>query len=297
MATRRSRGSPWPTSAPRPRARSAACSRIRRCSTTPECPAGTPAEASGLGGLRQAAEGRRGQVALRLRLQLALPERRRLQAVRPDLRLRQGRQLRVGADRARRRVAEGPPRAARRAGQALAFLLHFVGDLHQPLHAGDQADKGGNDVAAELWHLRARRGSTSIRSGTGRSPSARSPAAARWSAATPPPSARASAAGTVDRLEPRSWQVAHDVSMRARTGGDACAPSPARSGVDDATDRAAVPVARREMARRAPAREAARSGAGLTLPRAAARASPRRAPPASRRAAPAPRAAGIRSPH
>ncbi len=28
---------------------------------------------------------------------------------------------------------------------ALQFLLHFVGDLHQPLHAGDDEDRGGND--------------------------------------------------------------------------------------------------------------------------------------------------------
>ena len=27
---------------------------------------------------------------------------------------------------------------------ALAFLVHFVGDLHQPLHAGDRGDLGGN---------------------------------------------------------------------------------------------------------------------------------------------------------
>ena len=31
---------------------------------------------------------------------------------------------------------------------ALKFLGHFVGDLHQPLHAGYLADRGGNDVAA-----------------------------------------------------------------------------------------------------------------------------------------------------
>ena len=30
---------------------------------------------------------------------------------------------------------------------ALAFLIHFVGDLHQPMHAGDQGDLGGNRVA------------------------------------------------------------------------------------------------------------------------------------------------------
>ena len=29
---------------------------------------------------------------------------------------------------------------------ALKFLLHFVGDLHQPLHSSDNHDRGGNDV-------------------------------------------------------------------------------------------------------------------------------------------------------
>lgn len=28
---------------------------------------------------------------------------------------------------------------------ALKFLLHFVGDVHQPLHAADKHDRGGND--------------------------------------------------------------------------------------------------------------------------------------------------------
>jgi len=30
--------------------------------------------------------------------------------------------------------------------EALKFLIHFVGDIHQPLHAGRKADKGGNDI-------------------------------------------------------------------------------------------------------------------------------------------------------
>lgn len=29
---------------------------------------------------------------------------------------------------------------------ALRFLIHFVGDLHQPLHVGREEDKGGNDI-------------------------------------------------------------------------------------------------------------------------------------------------------
>ena len=30
---------------------------------------------------------------------------------------------------------------------ALKFILHFVGDMHQPLHAADHSDKGGNCIA------------------------------------------------------------------------------------------------------------------------------------------------------
>lgn len=30
--------------------------------------------------------------------------------------------------------------------EALKFVIHFVGDLHQPLHAIDNADRGGNDT-------------------------------------------------------------------------------------------------------------------------------------------------------
>lgn len=35
--------------------------------------------------------------------------------------------------------------------QALMFLIHFVGDLHQPLHAGREADRGGNDIEVEFY--------------------------------------------------------------------------------------------------------------------------------------------------
>jgi hypothetical protein len=30
--------------------------------------------------------------------------------------------------------------------EALRFLIHFIGDAHQPLHAGHAADKGGNEI-------------------------------------------------------------------------------------------------------------------------------------------------------
>ena len=32
----------------------------------------------------------------------------------------------------------------------MKLLVHFVGDLHQPLHLGKKEDKGGNDIDI-LW--------------------------------------------------------------------------------------------------------------------------------------------------
>ena len=32
--------------------------------------------------------------------------------------------------------------------EALAFLVHFIGDIHMPLHSGDHDDRGGNDREA-----------------------------------------------------------------------------------------------------------------------------------------------------
>lgn len=35
--------------------------------------------------------------------------------------------------------------------KALRFIVHIIGDLHQPLHAGDGTDKGGNDVKVNFF--------------------------------------------------------------------------------------------------------------------------------------------------
>lgn len=35
--------------------------------------------------------------------------------------------------------------------EALMFLVHFVGDMHQPLHCTDNKDKGGNDVKMDAF--------------------------------------------------------------------------------------------------------------------------------------------------
>jgi nuclease S1 len=44
------------------------------------------------------------------------------------------------------------PQATRQAKQeALRFLVHFVGDVHQPLHVGRRADRGGNSVEVTFF--------------------------------------------------------------------------------------------------------------------------------------------------
>jgi len=35
--------------------------------------------------------------------------------------------------------------------EALKFIVHFVGDLHQPLHCSDNGDRGGNDVHVKIF--------------------------------------------------------------------------------------------------------------------------------------------------
>ena len=52
-------------------------------------------------------------------------------------------------ERLRRTLADGLAARGRRA-EALKFLIHFVGDMHQPLHAITNADRGGNDVLVDV---------------------------------------------------------------------------------------------------------------------------------------------------
>jgi hypothetical protein len=42
-------------------------------------------------------------------------------------------------------LVQVPPLAGISRPEALKFLIHFIGDLHQPLHVGGKSDRGGND--------------------------------------------------------------------------------------------------------------------------------------------------------
>jgi hypothetical protein len=126
---------------------------------------------------------------------------------------------------------------------ALAFLVHFVGDLHMPLHAGDRGDRGGNDLkAAYGMFAGSRLNIHSVWDGY----------LAERAISTPPAlmtEARADmAAGTVADWSRESWQVAHDAVYGVALG-DPCGPAAGRAMLDEAKIAALVPVVRVQIAR------------------------------------------------
>jgi hypothetical protein len=54
------------------------------------------------------------------------------------------------------RVMADPRAAPRERNEALKWVVHLVGDLHQPLHVADNADRGGNAVQVALAGVRTR---------------------------------------------------------------------------------------------------------------------------------------------
>jgi hypothetical protein len=49
-----------------------------------------------------------------------------------------------------RRTLSDPRASQAEKAEALRFLIHFVADVHQPLHAADRQDKGGNNLMVRL---------------------------------------------------------------------------------------------------------------------------------------------------
>jgi hypothetical protein len=94
---------------------------------------------------------------------------------------------------------------------ALKYVLHFVGDLHQPLHAADNHDRGGNCVRVSLGGARTINlhsyWDTTVVSTLGADPTA---VAAKLRAEITPAQATAWRQGT-----PRAWTMeAHEVAAK-----------------------------------------------------------------------------------
>jgi hypothetical protein len=132
--------------------------------------------------------------------------------------------------------------------QALAFLVHLVGDLHQPLHAGDRADLGGNRAAASYGEVGGRNNLHLIWDGylAERAISTPPANAAGLLGEVPPDGRAAMAAGTVEQWSRESWEVVRQVVYGARAA-DPCAERAERVTLDAAKIEAAIPVVRAQV--------------------------------------------------
>jgi hypothetical protein len=134
---------------------------------------------------------------------------------------------------------------------ALAFVVHLMGDLHQPMHAGDHNDLGGNRVQASYGVIAGRTNLHSIWDGY----------LADRGLSTPPGNAEGiiSELGAGDRAAMRqgnvtdwareSWQASREFAY-GTIMADPCGPPPAtRPVVTEEITRRLIPIVRRQAAR------------------------------------------------
>ncbi len=134
---------------------------------------------------------------------------------------------------------------------ALAFLAHFVGDLHMPLHAGDRGDKGGNDFAASYGLIAGRANLHSIWDGYLAERGISTPAAgARGILAALMPAERdAMRGGTVTDWAREGWEASRTYAY-GTVMADPCGPKPeTRPVIGEAEVRTLIPVIRTQIAR------------------------------------------------
>ena len=132
---------------------------------------------------------------------------------------------------------------------ALAFLTHFVGDLHQPMHAGDHGDLGGNRVAANYGVIGGRANLHGIWDGW----------LAERAISTPPAGAAAIlasvsqadrdriAAGSVEDWSREMWEKSRSQSYQSLVGDPCSAPPAERPTLDEAKVRALIPLVRENV--------------------------------------------------
>jgi len=130
--------------------------------------------------------------------------------------------------------------------QALAFLIHFVGDLSQPLHVGEHHDQGANKVKASYGLIAGRTNLHSIWDGYLAERAISTPPGGPLGLlrATSRAERRTMAAGNVTDWSRDSWQVSRDV-VYASILGDPCAPAKReRPVMDEAMVERLIPAAR-----------------------------------------------------
>lgn len=135
--------------------------------------------------------------------------------------------------------------------EALLLLVHLVGDLHQPLHAGDRSDRGGNDVLAGYGAIAGKRTNLhAVWDGllADRAISTPPGGAAGILAEVPVADRGGVAGGSVEDWARESWQVARDSAYTAALG-DPCGDVPARAVLDQEKIRSLIRPLRLQIAR------------------------------------------------
>ena len=133
---------------------------------------------------------------------------------------------------------------------ALAFLVHFVGDLHQPMHAGDHGDLGGNKVAANYGMIGGRTNLHSIWDGwlAERAISTPPGGAAALLAQVSPAERQRISAGTVEDWSREMWEKSGSEAYRSLVGDPCGAASAGRPTLDEAKVRDLIPLVRENVA-------------------------------------------------
>jgi hypothetical protein len=131
--------------------------------------------------------------------------------------------------------------------EAMAFLIHFVGDLHQPLHAGDRSDRGGNDLKAS-YGIMPGYNLHSVWDGllADRSISAAPSLIRRYSAEE----RAAMASGSAQEWSEESWNISRTIAYPRALDNDACSAVPNTPVTIDEADVAASREAMRALVAR-----------------------------------------------
>lgn len=101
--------------------------------------------------------------------------------------------------------------------EALSFLVHFVGDVHQPLHVGENEDAGANSVKAD-YGIAPGRNLHSIWDGVLAERAITSARPALVRVYTPQETTRL-ATGNLEDWERESWQISRDFLYPMAFGG------------------------------------------------------------------------------
>jgi len=134
---------------------------------------------------------------------------------------------------------------------ALAFLVHFVGDLHQPLHGAEHdGDQGGNKVKASYGAI-PRTNLHSIWDGllADRAISSPPPGAAGLLSGVSPEQRTEIAKGSLADWSRESWELARTQVYGSLIADPCATPAPSKVAMDEAKIEQLIPVLRLQVAK------------------------------------------------